>query len=66
MKNNESEVRAWPHSEEAEKALLGCVITGGEREQEIGLAWIRDENAFYSDDKKKIWKAFRKLFKSRA
>ena len=63
MKNNESEVRAWPHSEEAENALLGCVLVGGEREQEIGLAWIRDENAFYSDDNRKIWKAFKKLFK---
>ena len=63
MKNLKSEERTWPHSEEAEKALLGCVITGGDREQEIGLAWIRDENAFYSDDNKKIWKAFRKLFK---
>jgi replicative DNA helicase len=63
MKNNENEVRAWPHSEEAENALLGCVLVGGEREQEIGLAWIRDENAFYSDDNKKIWKAFKKLFK---
>jgi len=62
MKNNNEE-RTWPHSEEAEKALLGCVVTGGEREQEIGLAWIRDENAFYSDDNRKIWKAFRELFK---
>ena len=60
---NSNEVRAWPHSEEAEKALLGCVVTGGEREQEIGLAWIRDENAFYFDDNKRIWEAFRQLFK---
>ena len=64
MKNlKNEEVRAWPHSEEAENALLGCVLVGGEREQEIGLAWIRDENAFYSNDNRKIWKAFKKLFK---
>ena len=63
MKNNRVEERTWPHSEEAENALLGCVLVGGEREQEIGLAWIRDENAFYSNDNRKIWKAFKKLFK---
>ena len=56
MKNNRVEERTWPHSEEAENALLGCVLVGGEREQEIGLAWIRDENAFYSDDNRKYGK----------
>ena len=37
MKNNtiETEIKEWPQSEEAEKALLGCMITGAEREQEI-------------------------------
>ena len=52
-----------PSSEEAEQALLGCIITGGEREQEIGLAWIRDENAFYFEDNKIIWKAFTELYR---
>ena len=63
MKNNESETRSWPHSGEAEKALLGCIVTGASREQEIGLAWIRDEGAFYFDDNKKIWRAFKELYK---
>jgi replicative DNA helicase len=57
------EAKIPPSSEEAEQALLGCIITGGEREQEIGLAWIRDENAFYSEDNKLIWKAFTELYK---
>ena len=52
-----------PSSEEAEQALLGCIITGGEREQEIGLAWIRDENAFYFEDNKIIWKSFTELYR---
>ena len=57
------EAKVPPSSEEAEQALLGCIITGGEREQEIGLAWIRDENAFYFEDNKIIWKAFTELYK---
>ena len=59
---NNEEIRVYPQSEEAEKALLGCVIMGGEREQEIGMAWVRDEDAFYFEDNKKIWKAFKELY----
>jgi len=61
---NNEEIRVYPQSEEAEKALLGCVIMGGEREQEIGMAWVRDEDAFYFEDNKKIWKAFKELYKN--
>jgi len=60
----ETEVRVWPQSEEAEKALLGCVIAGGDREHEISLAWVRDENAFYFKDNKAVWKAFKNLYKN--
>ena len=64
MKNNSKDsTQIWPQSEEAEKALLGCMITGGDREQEIGLAWIRDEGAFYFNENKTVWKALRKLYK---
>jgi len=60
---NDQDVKVPPSSGEAEQALLGCIITGGEREQEIGLAWIRDENAFYTEDNKIIWKAFTELYR---
>ena len=63
MNKTEKEEKSWPSSEIAEQAVLGCILTGGEREQEIGLAWIRDENAFYFDDNKKVWNAFRELYK---
>ena len=52
-----------PHSEDAEKALLGCMISGGEREQEIGMAWIRDNNAFYSSNCRQVWIAIKDLYK---
>ena len=32
------EIKQLPQSEEAEKALLGCMIQGGSREQEISMA----------------------------
>ena len=36
MKNeNEKNGYVLPHSEEAEKALLGCMIIGGDKENEI-------------------------------
>ena len=58
MKNdNEKNGYVLPQSEEAEKALLGCMITGGSKEQEIGMAWIRDNEAFYFKENKIVWKA---------
>ena len=57
------ELKILPHSEEAEKALLGCMIKGGNREQEIGMAWVRDDNAFYNNDCKDIWKSIKILYK---
>jgi len=61
--NSNSNGQILPHSEEAEKALLGCMITGGDREQEIGMAWIRDEEAFYDKDNKFVWRALNDLYK---
>ena len=59
----DEEVKGFPHSEEAEKALLGCMINGGAREHEIGMAWIRDEDAFYNRECQNIWKAFKELYR---
>ena len=57
------EIKMLPHSEEAERALLGCMISGGAREQEIGMAWIRDDDAFYHKDCRNVWKAIKDLYK---
>jgi len=63
MSKNINEAKVLPHSNEAEQALLGCIIQGGEREQEIAMAWIRDDNAFYATDNKNIWKSMAELYK---
>ena len=59
----QNKMKPYPSSNEAEQALLGCVIIGGEREQEVALAWIRDDKAFYYPDNKLVWQAFRELYK---
>ena len=58
------EIKALPSSEEAEQALLGCMIEGEDREHEIGMAWIREEDAFYYPDNRLIWKAIKSLYKN--
>ena len=57
------EIKVMPSASEAEQALLGCIIQGGEREQEIAMAWIRDDEAFYNYDNKRIWSSMAELYK---
>ena len=57
------EIKVMPSASEAEQALLGCIIQGGEREQEIAMAWIRDDEAFYNFDNKRIWTSMAELYK---
>ena len=39
--NGDANLKPAPSSLDAEKALLGCIIEGGEREQEVAMAWMR-------------------------
>tara|TARA_R100001594_G_scaffold142277_2_gene189041 strand:- start:25 stop:1338 length:1314 start_codon:yes stop_codon:yes gene_type:complete len=57
--------RLMPHSEEAEKALLGSVLKGGNDVFEEVKHWIRKSEAFYSEDNKKIWISMQRLFRDR-
>jgi len=60
----EEQIKAMPSSSEAEEALLGCTILGGDKEIEISLAWIRDDNAFYDTNNKNIWIAIQDLYRN--
>lgn len=65
MKETKKEIiKALPSSEEAEQALLGCAIIGGEREVEIATAWIRDDTAFYTTLNRNTWKAIKELYRN--
>jgi replicative DNA helicase len=60
---DDKKIKVLPSSTQAEQALLGCIIQGGEREQEIAMAWIRNDNAFYTIENKNIWKSMAELYK---
>ena len=64
MSEESKELKVLPNSEETERALLGCTLIGGDKETEITMAWIRNDNAFYSSKNKQIWKAIKYLYKN--
>ena len=43
-------LKVMPNNIEAEQAMLGCILVGRDIEMEIAMAWIREDNAFYSTD----------------
>ena len=43
--------------------LLGCILKGDAREQEIVMAWVRSNEAFYNNDCKDVWVAFKELYR---
>jgi replicative DNA helicase len=63
MSKESQELKMNPSAAEAENALLGCIIQGGEREQEVAMAWIRENNAFYVTDNRIIWESMAELYK---
>jgi len=56
--------KAFPSSVIAEEAVLGSILLQPELYDKIA-AWIRDDNAFYQNNNKKIWKAIVELHKER-
>ena len=63
MKKTE-DMRPQPHSDEAEKAVLGACLVGGKPIIESALGWIRDPEAFYMNENKKIWNVLISMYKS--
>ena len=55
--------QVFPNSEEAEQALLGSVIIGESPDMEKAMAWIREDEAFYSSDCKSTWKCMKLLYR---
>ena len=52
----EQPIKVYPHSTEAEEAVLGGIIKEGSSIFERCNAWIRDEEAFYHTKNKELWK----------
>ena len=57
------ELKMSPSNKDAEKATLGAIMTGGNDIFEKVKAWIREDNAFYYLDNKKLWESMNELYK---
>ena len=57
------ELKMSPSNKDAEKAALGAIMTGGNEVFEKVKAWIREDNAFYYLDNKKLWESMNELYK---
>lgn len=60
-------MRPNPHSEEAEDACLGCILSAGEESYEIyekALRWIRKPEAMYIEGNRIVWEAITSLYKN--
>ena len=54
-----------PNSQEAEDSVIGSILLKGGVIYDKVAAWIRNPNAFYYEDNKKVWKAMSTLYKDR-
>ena len=55
------EIKVYPHSSEAEEAVLGSILLGGNSVFEKCYGWIRDSDAFYHDKNKMLWSTMEKM-----
>jgi replicative DNA helicase len=54
-----------PSSEEAEEALIGCILYGGLDAFDRAASWIRKNKAFYYDKPQNVWKVMSNMYKER-
>jgi replicative DNA helicase len=57
-------VKPFPHSTEAEEAIIGSILLEGNSIFEKCNGWIRDSDAFYHTKHKLIWEAFEYMHRS--
>jgi len=61
---NETEaLKPFPSNNEAEEAALGACLSGGRPTIEKAAGWIRNPEAFYFDDNRKIWNVLKDMYK---
>lgn len=57
-------VKTYPHSTEAEEAVLGSILIDGSSVFEKCNGWIRDEDAFYHTKNKSLWSIMSEMHRS--
>jgi replicative DNA helicase len=58
-------VKVMPQNVEAEEAVLGSVLIGGDVEMQIAMGWIREDDAFYSEKCKNIFRCMKELYNNK-
>ena len=58
-------VKQMPQNVEAEEAVLGSVLIGGDVEMQIAMGWIREDDAFYSEKCRNIFKCMKELYNNK-
>jgi replicative DNA helicase len=58
-------VKQTPQNVEAEEAILGSVLIGGDVEMQIAMGWIREDDAFYSEKCRNIFKCMKELYNNK-
>ena len=53
-----AKLKVQPSAVDAEEAILGCIILDNTKFP-TGESWIRDDEAFYLEANKKIWKCMK-------
>ena len=58
-------VKVMPQNVEAEEAVLGSVLIGGDVEMQIAMGWIREDDAFYSEKCRNIFICMKELYNNK-
>lgn len=58
-------VKQTPQNVEAEEAVLGSVLIGGDIEMQIAMGWIREDDAFYSEKCRNIFRCMKELYNNK-
>ena len=57
-------IKVYPHSQEAEEAVLGSIMLEGSSIFEKANAWIRETEAFYYDKNRVLWNIIHEMHRN--
>jgi len=57
-------IKVYPHSQEAEEAVLGSIMLEGSSVFEKANAWIRETEAFYYDKNRVLWNIIHEMHRN--
>ena len=58
-------IKSAPSNVEAEEAMLGSILQGGDVEMEIAMAWIREDEAMYSTKCMQVFQCMKEMYNNK-